>query len=311
MAIGVSIHMIFFLLIGRALTGFMAGSQPIAQASIADISTEKNKARNMAMMTFALAIGLVIGPVIGGVMSDPKVLSWFNFSTPFYFTAILCVLTLIWLQFGYQDLSTTKRRKQSFSILQPIKIILKAFLQPKILLLVFIFLLMQIGFGLYFQYSLVVLQEYHHYSTAGLGIFNGFLGLNFIFSLIVMMPILTRHLNIKTITILALVIAGITEILSGFVIIQWAFWLLAIPLSCFDMIGYTAMLTNFSDAASATEQGWALGIASSAMAIAWTVTGSTANLLSLLGPSKLIVIGGCMMVAGGVMMYYYQCQHRN
>ena len=39
----ITVHSVWLLVLGRVIDGFTAGSQPIAQASVVDLSTEKNK----------------------------------------------------------------------------------------------------------------------------------------------------------------------------------------------------------------------------------------------------------------------------
>ncbi len=73
MAIAVEIQSIALLMLGRAVSGIMAGSQPIAQAAIADLSTSQTKAKNMSIISLSFCVGTVLGPFIGGVTSDPSV----------------------------------------------------------------------------------------------------------------------------------------------------------------------------------------------------------------------------------------------
>ncbi|AML48313.1 hypothetical protein AYM02_02945 [Coxiella burnetii] len=69
-AFAVGIHSLTFLILGRVIAGFTAGSQPIAQAAIVDVSSEAHKARNIGLILLAISLGFIIGPIIGGVLSD-------------------------------------------------------------------------------------------------------------------------------------------------------------------------------------------------------------------------------------------------
>ena len=106
MALGIWIMSLALLLIGRALTGLMAGSQPIAQAAIADLSTPQTKAFNMSIMTFTVSIGIVIGPLIGGFFSDSNLVSGFGFWTPFVLAALLAAIATIWILLGFEETYT-------------------------------------------------------------------------------------------------------------------------------------------------------------------------------------------------------------
>ena len=66
----IELRSVSLLLFGRFLSGLMAGSQPIAQAAVSDLSPEDQRALNMSLLTLALSVGIVLGPVMGGVLSE-------------------------------------------------------------------------------------------------------------------------------------------------------------------------------------------------------------------------------------------------
>src|SRR3990167_3386359 len=53
-AISVILHSVFLLLLGRVIAGFTAGSQPIAQAAIVDLSEPEHKVRNLGFILLAV-----------------------------------------------------------------------------------------------------------------------------------------------------------------------------------------------------------------------------------------------------------------
>jgi len=56
---------LWLLILGRAITGFTAGNQPIAQAAMVDASKdEAEKARNMGFIVAGISAGLVGGPIM-------------------------------------------------------------------------------------------------------------------------------------------------------------------------------------------------------------------------------------------------------
>ncbi len=61
---------LFWLVLGRAISGIFGASFTSASAYIADISTAENRAQNFGMIGAAFGIGFVIGPAIGGLLSD-------------------------------------------------------------------------------------------------------------------------------------------------------------------------------------------------------------------------------------------------
>ena len=60
-ALGISLHNVWILMAGRLFGGLMAGSMPIAQAAIIDISSNEDKIKNISLITFALCFGFALG----------------------------------------------------------------------------------------------------------------------------------------------------------------------------------------------------------------------------------------------------------
>ncbi|WP_419418434.1 MFS transporter [Legionella sp. D16C41] len=304
MGLSVLFASIFLLMLGRAFSGLMAGSQPIAQAAIADISTTENKASNMSLMTLALSFANVAGPLIGGVFSDHSLFAFFNFSMPFFISAAFALIAAIWLYYGFAETYSSHQVK-STNLLRPIYIFIDGIKHEKVRWLAVIFLLMQLGFSIYFQFILVLLHNTYQYSNWQLGAFNGFIGFCFVLSLVVGMKWMLKFWQANTIATICLFIVGTGLILTVLSTNLWAIWVLAFPISAFDMIAYTALLTAFSDAVDKSAQGWVMGLSGALMAMAWAITGLSANLLPIFGTLGLIFIGGIFLLASAALMAWY------
>ncbi len=71
----------------RALAGVTAGSISAAFAYMADITTDKNRAKGMGLLGAAFGLGFIAGPAIGGILagSDPATT---NYQLPSYVAAL-------------------------------------------------------------------------------------------------------------------------------------------------------------------------------------------------------------------------------
>ena len=187
MAFGISILSLSILLIGRGLTGLMAGSQPIAQAAIADLSTPETKAFNMSIMTFTIAVGIVIGPLMGGFFSDPSIAQGFGFWTPFVAAAILAIVAFLWILFGFKETFEIHIKKKMHP-LRPILIFKEGLTKKSVRYLIFLFACNQVGFGVFFQTILIQIKQDFQYSRLLLGVFNGWIGFGFAIGLILIIP---------------------------------------------------------------------------------------------------------------------------
>jgi len=81
---------LWWLVIGRAVSGIFGASFTSASAYIADISTPDKRAQNFGMIGAAFGIGFVIGPAIGGLLSD------FGARTPFLVAAFFSMANFIY-----------------------------------------------------------------------------------------------------------------------------------------------------------------------------------------------------------------------
>ncbi|OXI17446.1 MFS transporter [Burkholderia sp. AU15512] len=304
MAAGAWHASVALLLTGRGLTGLMAGCQGIAQAAITDLSTPENKAHNMSIMSLAFSAGVIVGPVLGGVTSDRTISPLFDYGTPFVLVAALSLACACWTWASYRD-SAAPRGDTRIDPLLPLRIIGEAARQRNVAFLSVVFFLMQVGYGLYLQTIMLLLQAKFGYTSARLGLFSGVIGLCFVFGLLFVVRRMLRVWRVVDIAKTGLLVAGVGQVLSALFPHEPVLWSLAMVVGCFDMVAYTTMYTAFSDAVSEGRQGWALGVAGSVMAVAWVVTGALTNLLPVFGEIGLLLIGGAGFLLSFAMMVAY------
>src|SRR5205085_3443033 len=60
---------LWMLFAGRIIDGITGGNISTAQAYIADVTTEENRAKGMGLIGAAFGLGFIFGPAIGGVLS--------------------------------------------------------------------------------------------------------------------------------------------------------------------------------------------------------------------------------------------------
>jgi DHA1 family tetracycline resistance protein-like MFS transporter len=69
---------VWWLLVGRLISGITSASIATAYAYIADVTTPDRRARAYGLLGAAFGIGFVVGPVVGGVLgeTDPRLPFW-------------------------------------------------------------------------------------------------------------------------------------------------------------------------------------------------------------------------------------------
>lgn len=302
MAFAVSIASLTLLLVGRGLSGLMAGSYPIAQAAVIDMSTAENKSLNLSIVVLANVFGMILGPLLGGFTSDNSLVSFFNYSTPFYISACLGFFAAFWLFISFKETFKPKK-KITLSFLRPLHIFARAFQNKSVRWFSVAFLLMQIGWGNYLQLITLYLQTQFHYRNWQLGVFQGVLGCALALGLIVIIRYLVKYFNNRLILIMSLLITGISMILTSQLQKELSLWLLMIPIAAFDAVGFVAMLTAFSNAADKDAQGWVMGIASAEYAIAFVVPGLLTNLIPFTGVPPIILLSGFFFLIAGLIIW--------
>ncbi len=106
---------LFWLVIGRCISGMFGASYSTATAYIADISTKETRTKNFGMVGAAFGVGFIIGPAIGGVLGDVGI------RIPFLFAAGLSFVNFIYGIFVLKEtLSPENRRPFSLKRSNPI-----------------------------------------------------------------------------------------------------------------------------------------------------------------------------------------------
>jgi DHA1 family tetracycline resistance protein-like MFS transporter len=97
---------LWMLFASRILSGLTAGNISVAQAYIADVTDEKNRARGMGLLGAAFGIGFILGPALGGTLSV------YGFEVPAFVSAGLCFINLLTVFFWLPESLTPERRTE-------------------------------------------------------------------------------------------------------------------------------------------------------------------------------------------------------
>lgn len=119
---------IFWLFVGRVLSGITGASITTATAYIADISTEEDRSKNFGLIGAAFGLGFIIGPVLGGILGSygPRV--------PFYAAAALCLINFLYGLFILpESLDKNNRRAFNWKRANPVGSLLQLRKYPQIL----------------------------------------------------------------------------------------------------------------------------------------------------------------------------------
>jgi len=249
------------LLFARALAGFTAGNQPIAQAALIDISeSETQRPRYMGLILVAVSAGLVAGPLFGGLLSDKAVLgSEASVELPFYFVSGLIVFSINLIFFFFHN----RRTEREPFVFRPLDVFLTlwdAAKRPTVARLGAVFFFGQIALNAFY-----IFMANYFYSRFGFDTLENsatlvVLGIGLGFGSAFLVTPINRRYGKRAIVAVSLAVMGVSGLLS--IVNPWpiAAYILILPYIIPFAIYYPTMLTMFSTAVDEREQGWVMGV---------------------------------------------------
>ena len=268
--VGILTGNIFLLFLGRVLDGFTGGNISIAQSAIADISTEETKSRNFGLIGMAFGLGFIIGPYIGGKLSDPNVVSWFTYATPFYLSIFLAILNVLLVILNFPE-TLAKKREIKVNVFTGFGNISKAFSYKNLRVMFLVVFLLTVGFNFFTQFFQVFLYGKFKFTQSQVGNFFAYMGLWIAISQgAVLRPLSKKFKPAKILSVSIIILAVSFPFL---LIPKERFWLyLIVPfIAIFQGLNQpngTAIISNLSDK---DKQGEILGINQSISSLAQAI----------------------------------------
>lgn len=131
---------IFWLFVGRFLSGIAGAAYPTANAYIADVSPPEKRAANFGLVSAAFGIGFVIGPAIGGLLGQ------YGARLPFYVSAGIAFCNTLYGFFVLKEsLPPASRRKFELRRANPLGALIALRRFPSMLGLFGVVILMQLA----------------------------------------------------------------------------------------------------------------------------------------------------------------------
>ena len=279
--IAIEVSSYSLLLLGRAISGFTAGNQPIAQAALVDISkSDEERTRNMGQAVAAMALGLVAGPLIAGLLSDSAVIgSYATLELPFIVATGLVFITLLLVMIFYHDHRTT-RRKIDFGLSEVFLNLWRMRGRPTIIKLAIVWFFFEIGLNSFFIYMDAYMIERFKFDTLQNSILMTVFGLTMAFaSGLLVGPVTKRFRKIPCVaaSVVLMAVSLSVFLVNGVPLLSYV---LVVPIVVGFAIGYPTILALFSASAKDDEQGWVMGLSIA---------------LFTLGSGAISLIGGAMM----------------
>ena len=177
-AYGILVSSIAVLFASRIINGLTGGLVSVAQASIADLSSNDNKSKNFGIIGMAFGTGFIFGPFLGGVLSS-DFSTYFTSTTPFIFAAGLSALSLVYSNRKLVETSPMEDKKIDWK--KPMTQLIKGLNLPglkKVFAANFFYFS---GFAFFTTFIPVYLVQQFDFTQFGTGNFFFYIGLLLIF----------------------------------------------------------------------------------------------------------------------------------
>ena len=263
------VNSLWLLALGRAITGFTAGNQPIAQAAMIDGSSDAaDRDRNMGFIVTGISFGLVGGPIIGGLLSDAELLGDVaSLKLPFYGAFCLVLLAMVLVVVFFHDV----RLERTPFVFRPQDItdsLWRVTKHPMVLRIMSVY-----AFFMITNVTFYIFIDNYLTSAFGYGVIGGSVAMLVIgvalatSSTFLVKPAQARFGKRQIIgaSLLAMVICPL-----GFALLPLAA-LTYVPIFLFYFlfgIAYPTILGLFSESVSEADQGWIMGVSTAVFCLA-------------------------------------------
>lgn len=294
---------LLLLFISRMIPGFMGGNIAIILSSIADVSDEESKTKNFGLVGMAFGIGFILGPTIGGILADESVYSGFSHATPFWFTAILTLINLIFVQVAFPE--TLKEPSVSkISPFRGIQNIALSFKVPKLRYIFMVVLLLSLGFSFFTQFFSVYLIQEFSFSEKNIGLLYGWIGLWLAFT----QGVIVRKLSdrFQSTQLLSVTIIGLSLSLLVLLVPSEALWfyLLNPFVAIFQGTTSPNLISLISSQAGAERQGEILGINQSMNSLGQMIPPLIAGYINAIDSSLPLVAAAGLTFLGWLVFMF-------
>lgn len=300
--IGIELKLLWLVFASRAIAGLASANFSIAQATIADVTLPRDRAKNFGLIGAAFGIGFIIGPVLGGwvagMTGDPV--------APFWLAAALGLVNILFVTIFLPETRKKQETIHTFHILKGIHNIQAAFRDRDARPVYLTSFLYIAGFSFCMSFIGILLVSRFGLSEKSLGTFFGVLGAWIVVTQLFILRILSRKYNERSILRISMLLVAIAMASFPYIGSLSIFYaiipVLAIPNSLV-MANMTALV---SKGVSADKQGAALGINTSVYAFAQGIIPLVAGFGSgLLGLNTPFLVGALLICISWINLFAF------
>ncbi|MFN3235352.1 MAG: MFS transporter [Gammaproteobacteria bacterium] len=290
---------LWLFIVARAISGFFSGSVAIAQAMTIDISDQKNKTKNLGFLTLSFAVGIVIGPIIAGLATRKGMWLDGTLALPFIVAGCLALLNTASI-FCFLKKTLPSNPHAHVKLLKGFVVLFEVMKDIRTRCLLIVSLMLQLGWGLYLNtLSLVLHENFSYTASMNAWAFTVF-GTSSVIGIVVLQPIMLSQFSIDTTCLISGIVTGSLIIFSMFVHTLSIQWLVVAIAPGVQVMFYNALLTKFSNAVEAHEQGRMMGGVDASACLAWGLNSFLVGIMVDFHLWLPLIVGGISIIMAGL-----------
>lgn len=292
--LGVYTSSLTLLFLYRILIGISSGTVPVAQAMIADTSTNDNKARRFSLFSASLGLGFTVGPFIGGKLSDPSLGYWSGYAMPFVAASIMCFISFAVIAWKFPE--TRKANSNlAYNFMGSINNIRKVFVWPELRWLFLATFSFAFGWSFFNEFIPLFLRKQFNFSLSDIGNYYAYGGAWYALTSGLITTLILKYFHPEKIAVKALLGCAICMLVFLFIQERQYIWFI-LPLLMFCLsFTYPTTAAMVSNRAGVENQGEVLGVYQS-------VTGCAMGLSPFLLGSVIGVYPEMTAIGGALAM---------
>ncbi|HSX37687.1 MAG TPA: MFS transporter [Chlamydiales bacterium] len=297
------------LVISRILAGICSANAATAQAAIADMSSEREKGKNLALSGIAGGISWIVGPPLGGILSSHTYFAWADFSTPLWFAAALFFINYVWIVWGFSE-TRVKDHREKHDWKQEIRDLSKLSRIPQMSGWLVISGLFFLGWGFFILFYPALLVQHFHVDQTVIGLFSGYQAIFWLIGATAMNRGLALCFLPEVFILGVLPIVGVLVAALAYTpTTMW--WYVILP--CLAMGGsilWNSILALLSNLAGKENQGKVFGVSQSLMSFGMFVSSILAGSFAAISEKSPLLASSLCLIGTGILACVHHFRSR-
>lgn len=269
-ALGAGLSSFALLTLGRVISGSTAGSFPIAQAAMVDISSPEELPKRLGLAGIASGIGFAFGPVIGGFFLDPNIFRHVEYPLPFIFSGFVALLGALLTYFMFHE-TYQGNKQQKMNWLTGFKNVYKAFSVGKCQIYFLSYFFSLLAYTFFFCVLPLLLGEKLGQDGSHIGYFMTYFTSIFTIGLMVIFPWCNKRFSLQRLVLFGLtaqILLFFVFVFINHVVYVWIIGGLVALVEPYTYIGLTSLI---SYSTQEDQQGQMMGVLGSLAALTWGI----------------------------------------